>query len=105
MLRIYSLNELFLIFYNHFFTHLSNILSKYLVPNIFCTLLTLGIFFIINIVRSTIKSKFFSSLFTIILIFSEVFLLVLFAKEFGIYSLLCSFITIIIIFIEIFKEI
>lgn len=104
MWRGYSLNELFSIFYNNFVVHLSTIVSKYLLPNIGAAIITLVIFFTITIIRNNIKSKFFASLFTLILIFLGIFLIVLFAKEYGIYSLLFTFITIVIMIIENFKE-
>lgn len=104
MWRAYNLDYLLFKYYHNFVICITNIISKYLFPNILAMLITLVIVFTIGFIRSNIKSKFFSSLFTIILIFGEIFLLVLFTKLFGVYSLAFSFITIVVVVIEIFKE-
>lgn len=104
MWRAYNLDYLLFKYYHNFVICLTNIISKYLFPNILAMFITLVILFTIGFIRNNIRSKFFSSLFTVILIAGEIFLLVVFTKLFGVYSLAFSFITIIVIAIEIFKE-
>lgn len=104
MWRAYNLDYLFFKYYHNFVICLTNIISKYLFPNVLAMFITLGVLFTISFIKNNIKNKFFSSLLTIILILLEICLLVLFIKLFGIYSLVFSFISIVVMLIEIFKE-
>lgn len=100
MLRIDSLSNFFFLTFERFIYGMLNVLSKCALPNIFAAIITAIIFSVILVIKNRVNNKLLSFILILMLVTVQICVISFFITQFGLCSLFCTGIVIMMIVVE-----